>query len=201
MSRLWVLALAGALSSGCAAGLRFGQPELSYRGRVMLLDAEEELLTARAQVDEARRDEDRSRAALAESKARAGFFEDGADAEGERRYGLDEARAQVALAKATLGVARRRVALAEAEAGCAAARYEAEAARVARVTALEGHDPTAPERLAQRAGACDDGLDAPREALRLHEEEQVRARALWEKRRAQLARVSPLGDVRPYLDD
>ncbi|MBL8953649.1 MAG: hypothetical protein JNK82_22935 [Myxococcaceae bacterium] len=192
MRALVVVALA-VVTSGCATvGGRLFGPRLPYEARVWLLDAEEDLMTARARAEQAERDVVRAQASLAAADQRCEALR---DSPLER-----EAKAAAAVEAARVVREERSFDLLAAQAGCAERRYAAARARAEVKFKVEGADEAEANALAERAEACAAKLDKRELALTEAEEQLARARAARERESIAAAAQAPLEHPRPWLE-
>jgi hypothetical protein len=183
------------LASGCAnMGFSNGVlgPRLPYEARVYLLDAEEDLMTARARADQGDRDVLRAKQALGEADKRYDEL---------RESPLKkEAKASVAVAQAQVNRAEKQLDLLDASAVCAERRYGAARARAEVKFKIEGADDAEATRLSERADACETKLDKREQALADAEEQLARARAEQERASIAAAAQAPLENPRPWVE-
>lgn len=192
MKGLILIALA-IVTSGCATvGGSIFSRRLPYEARVYLLDAEEDLMTARARADQADRDVYRAKHALGAADQRLDELRD-SKLEGE-------ARAQVKVAKAQVAREERSLELLDAASVCSERRYHAARARAEVKFKVEGADEGEATRLEERAEACSAKLDKRELALAEAEEQLARARAEQDRASQAAAVKAPLEHPRPWLE-
>lgn len=195
--RLGVLALGALVAAGCAGPFRFKGPALPYAAKVWLLDAEEELLTARSRADEAQLELVRAQEQLAKAQARLTALGLGSGAAVELK---EEARAQVALARSSLAWRGRAAELSRRSLDCADLRFEAAVAEAQVRYPVEGAGSKQDPRLIAQAQACDEKLRPEAATLSGLAEARDTARAQLERSAAQAALKAPLLRPRPYLE-
>ena len=190
--RALLLAALACAASGCATGFSLTGPRLPYEARVYLLDAEEDLMTARARAEQAERDVLRAQSALAAADERYEAL--------RASPPKNEAKAAAAVEAARVEREERSLELLGAAAACAERRYVAARARAEVKFKVEGADEPEANALAERAEACTTKLDKRELALAEAEEKLARARAVQERESIAAAAQAPLEDPRPWLE-
>ncbi len=192
MKGLALIALA-VVTSGCATvGSGLLGPRLPYEARVWLLDAEEDLMTARARADQAERDLYRAKVALGEADKR---YEELRESPLKK-----EAKAQVSVETARVERDERSLELLDAAAVCAERKYAAARARAEVKFKVEGADDGDATSLEQRAESCAQKLDKRELALAEAEEKLARARAAQERESVAASAQAPLEHPRPWIE-
>lgn len=192
MRALALIAVA-VITSGCATvGNKLIGPRLPYEARVWLLDAEEELMTARARADQAERDLYRAKVALGEADKR---YDDLRESPLKR-----EAKAVVAVEKARVEREERSLELLDGAAACAERRYAAARARAEVKFKIEDADEVEATRLEERAAACAAKLDKRELALAEAEEKLAKARAAQDRESIAASAAAPLEHPRPWVE-
>jgi len=188
-----LLIMTAVVTSGCATvGNPLIGPRLPYEARVWLLDAEEDLMTARARADQAERDLYRAKIALGEADQRYDAL---------RESPLKrEAKAVVAVEKARVEREERSLELLDSAAVCAERRYQAARARAEVKFKIEGADDGEASRLEERAAACAARLDKKELALAEAEEKLARARAAQDRESVAASAAAPLEHPRPWIE-
>jgi chromosome segregation ATPase len=181
------------LMSGCATvGGSIFSRRLPYEARVYLLDAEEDLMTARARADQADREVYRAKQALGAADKRLDDL---------RESKLEaEAKAQVKVAQAQVTREERQLELLDAATVCAERRYHAARARAEVKFKVNGADEGEASRLEERAEACTAKLDKKELALAEAEEQLARARAEQDRASQAAAVQAPLEHPRPWIE-
>jgi hypothetical protein len=180
-------------TSGCATvGAKLMGPRLPYEARVYLLDAEEDLMTARARAEQAERDVFRAKQALGEADKRY-------DALHESPL-KKEAKAEVLVAQAKVEREERSLDLLDAAEACAERRYAAARARAEVRFKIEGADDGEASRLEEKAAACEAKLDKREAALADAEEKLARARAAQDRESIAASAAAPLEHPRPWIE-
>jgi hypothetical protein len=181
------------LASGCA-GLNPSAPRLTYSARVYLLDAEEDLMTARTRAEQAQRDLSVAKNALTESEERLASLGKTAEAL------TAEAKASWRLNQARVAHAQRSLDFLEAAANCAEQRYGAQKESALIRFKLEGADETEQLRLLELADTCEAKLGAKRQALLDAGEALDKARSETDRATARAAAQAPAQYPRPFLE-
>lgn len=192
MKGLLLIALALFFFSSCATvGPRFGR-RLPYEAKVYLLDAEEDLMTAKARADQQWRE-------VHTAKKAVGAAEDRFDNLRESPL-AGEAKAQVKVAQAQLTREERLLELLDAAAVCAERRYVATRSRAEVKFKVNGADETEANDLADRATACEAKLEKKQVAVAEAEEALSRARSEQERASIAAAQKAPLENPRPWIE-
>ena len=188
-----ILIVLAVLMSGCATvAARLTGPKLPYEARVYLLDAEEDLMTARARADQAERDVFRAKLSLGEADKRRDALR-GSELE-------KEAKAEVEVAVAKVEREERALDLLDASTACAERRYSAARAKAEVRFKIEGADEAEADRLQERADACQAKLEKKELALAEAEEKLARARAAQERESVAASAKAPLEHPRPWIE-
>lgn len=193
MRALILIALA-VWASGCATlGTRsLLGPKLPYEARVYLLDAEEDLMTARARADQADRELYRARHALGDADRRHDRLRE--------PVLKKEAKAEVAVAEAQVVRAEKSLELLDQAALCAERRYDAARARAEVKFKVKGADEGEALKLDERALACEAKLDKREAALAEAEEKLARARAEQDRASSAASALAPVEHPRPWIE-
>lgn len=188
-----VLIAVAIVTSGCVTvGGSIFNRRLPYEARVYLLDAEEDLMTARARADQADRDVYRARRALGEADSRYDDLRDSKLA--------GEAKAHVKVATAQVVREERALELLDAATVCAERRYVAARARAEVKFKVDGAEESEAIRLEEKAEACAAKLEKKELALAEAEEQLARARAEQDRASQAAAVQAPLEHPRPWIE-
>jgi hypothetical protein len=160
---------------------------------VYLLDAEEDLMTARARAEEASRAIQRATSAVAEAQTRSERLPESSSLKAD-------ATASVAVAKAQLSRAQRAQELLAASMTCAEIRYQAARARAEVRFKIEGANESHADRLSERAASCETALAPKEEALAEATETLERKKAERERASVAAAASSPVENPRPWIE-
>lgn len=173
--------------------------DMTYEGRMLLLDAEEQLAVAQTEAREAELDIERSHAQVREAerhldKARD---DDRVDEESRRRW-IHEAEGEVAFRQATEERAVAERDAANVSVRCARIRYELTKVDVAQKLRQPGAEEIATDPFKSALGECEGELTESRERVHQLSDGQLRAQAEWNRRKAARNRVSSRPG--PYLE-
>lgn len=194
------LAIAVGLASlcGCATGAGnapgFLLRGLTYEGRLMLLDAEENFAAAQVRAEQAHAELDRAEDLVSEARSRVSRFED------DDKPWTKEARAQLTYAQVTVEWAAEAVRVAGADAGCVRVRYELAKVESARKTSVDGAAEVQPDAWASEARECEEKLEEQRAGLHGLQEKRFRAKAAWDETKTLLARQSRRPRPGPFVE-
>jgi chromosome segregation ATPase len=173
--------------------------DMTYEGRMLLMDAEEQLAVAQTEAGEAELEVERAQAKVREAekhldKARD---DDRVDEESRRRW-IHETEGEVSFREAA-----REHALAERDAAqlsvrCARIRYELAKVEVSQKLRQPGAEEIAIEPFKSAQAECEGELAESRERVRQLSDSQLRAQAEWTRRKAARSRVSSRPG--PYIE-
>jgi hypothetical protein len=165
---------------------------LPYEGRVWLIDAEEDLLSARARVDEAQADLLRAQHHERQVSARLVSL--------ENPVSQQETTGELAYRKSFTDAFDIALQFAEANVRCAEMRWAAaQAEALVRFRPAQG-DATKAEALQQAGNECQQQLLLQKSHLVYADNVRAEAKAVYEQLLNQLATQLPLTHPRPYVD-
>lgn len=184
--------------SGCATGAGrapgFLVRGLTYEGRLLLLDAEENYAAAAVRAEQAQLELDRAHAAVGEADARVALYPD------PSKPWTKEAVAQRAYAGATEAWAAAAVEVAAADATCLRARYELSKVESAQKIQVAGAAEVDAEAWRSEAKDCEAQLDERRDALRGLAQQRARAKVDWDGAKSQLTRLAKHARPGPFVE-
>jgi len=210
-SRLLPLSALVALASACGGRYSAKVPDdmvrqLPYESKIDLLEAENELFIAYDKVDEAENEVSQTRDQIRRAKRAEGIA---SDEVGQARdpatkeiaqLTVEEVRARIEYLRARQNLNVQTVEVEEVARQCAVARYQLARLLAVRKAKIKGSEGYKPEDFERQAKACDAEVAERKKSLKPDEEQLVRTRTDWEKRKEVLAKRTFDARASPFVE-